>query len=114
MRTGLLAEVPSRQFCERLAAVPALAEAFKDSALVWWENECDGWTIWERADLVPDTGIPAPTVREMLVWLKVDVDDGYMYVFDDRGRLVLSTPADAITNPDALAEACLEAAKERR
>ena len=95
-------EVPSRELCEKMAAVPELAEAFRDSAYEW-----NGGTLrrrhyaWARSPL-----FPAPTVREMLVWLKARERSCGQWV-------VWANPVDdisySITDANALVKACIAA-----
>ena len=105
MRTGLPAEVPSLDLCREMAAIPALAEAFKESALTWWCLTESEWGLLPR-NLVGNN-IPAPTVREMLAWLFAyghrDTEDGEIWVGVSVGF--------SITDPDALAQACIAAVK---
>jgi len=147
--TGLSAEVPSRQFCEQMSAVPALAEAFKDSALVWATMDTDGeWfvTTREGAPTVEDwpelSLVSAPTVGELCEWWFIEsakrdkrglgrAGQAKLRCFGlgHRGALLeyheksssgfgglqsdQSDFTDADNLPDAIAEACLRAAKEQ-
>ena len=126
-RTGLAAEVPTLELCREMAAIPALAEAFKDAALVWWDNLEFGIHLYLREEETTDGGDPAPTVREMLEWLAGR--DEYRRQIPNDSRLKGETPSvgntswavwvDTLTtetsrdivSPDALARACIEAAK---
>ena len=93
-RPGLAAEVPTRDLCREMAAIPALAEAFKDVIYEWTHyDRADIWdrvasdpslcrikTVWtirarinEDGEEEPPYGkaaeIPAPTVRELRGYL---------------------------------------------
>jgi len=129
MRTGLEAEVPSLELCQKMAAVPALAEAFKESALVWIRRRLSmhslwsGWEVERRPSrrrfllLQPNMQIvSAPTVREMLVLLNIHpTDNARLLAYTKNGEPwhELSFHTD-ISDPDALAKECLEAAKGQR
>ena len=105
-RTGLEAEVPSRELCGKMAAIPALKEAFSMGAFYWAVMLIrDGIPQYSP---VPSMGLrhsstPAPTVREMLVWLD-GVEQGEFNIWSG-GK------SYDITDPDALARACIEVAK---
>lgn len=106
-RTGLAAAVPTLELCREMAAVPALAEAFKESALVW-DVEVP-FIVRRECQLIQAGRLPAPLVGEMLAWLKT------------RGATInqhfalwlpgVDFPMVDATSPDALARACVEAAR---
>ena len=122
-RTGLAAEVPTLDLCREMAAIPALAEAFGESAVEWFHAEDVDFLVTRgtRVPIFPPSyRIPAPLVSEMLAWLlairrginRGVADREYaerngeplMYIGTDECR------AD-ITDPDALARACIAAAR---
>jgi hypothetical protein len=131
-RTGLAAEVPTLDLCREMAAIPALAEAFKDSVWCWCENMIKGQLCQREIlsgpilkDLDRSLGLvrhSAPTVRELLAWLTKECRDKM-----GRTRIICASgipeafcyiwPCDGIdqrydiTDPDALARACIEAAR---
>ena len=112
-RTGLAAEVPSLELCREMAAIPAFVEPFRETTLVWLDDGEHGIGLTERESV--DEDIPAPTVREMLAWLRLELGSepvGYdgcnHYIETWNGRQI---DLDIITDPDALARACIEAAK---
>jgi hypothetical protein len=105
-RTGLAAEVPTLELCRDMAAVPALAEAFRKSS-VCIDPSHDrpvhiriGGTAGSCAEA--KMCYPAPTVREMLLTLKQIRGVEWPWAIPE---------TDDITDPDALARACIEAAK---
>ena len=117
-RTGLAAEVPSRELCEKMAAIPELREAFKDSVAIWVDVHDDGdWFVALREgapfdDDVPMVNYPAPTVREMLVWLLARPNvkmraEGIGLHTRKSGGLFHVIPQDKMVDPDALVEACI-------
>jgi hypothetical protein len=117
--SNLDSHVPDLDRCRRMAAVPALREAFGDSYFVW-QTRSSGPELTERE--FSNTGFhpsPAPLVDEMLAWL----DCGGWNLIQRRGYgglerwAVLVGDDDAgeaawyrITDPNALADACLAAA----
>jgi hypothetical protein len=105
-RTGLAAHVPTLDLCREMAAIPALAEAFKNTPLTWWMLTQSEWGIVPRA--LMGNNIPAPLCDEMLAWLDLQgyiVQDSAIHVGTEYHAVY------GITDPDALARACLEAAK---
>jgi len=114
-RTGLAAEPCTRELAQEMAAIPALAEAFKESSLCV-DSRLDrpvhiriGGTAGSCAE---ERGcFPAPTVREMLAWLlnsgkaQLGVSGTQLLMVIDRNILI----GYDITNPDALARACIKA-----
>jgi len=106
-RTGLAAHVPSLEWSRKLAAVPALAEAFGKSYAVWygvWSDE-DYDVTWlgiRGNEASRDDLVPAPLVDELLAWL---LDNGVGTA--DVDWIALRRIVD---NPDALVQACIAAA----
>jgi hypothetical protein len=75
------------------------------------------WVIEEREYFCADIGIPAPTAQEMLEWLRKQTYDSGMPLVQDDWAVWPPVCSDKdkliadITDPDALAEACVAAAK---
>ena len=106
-RTGLAAEVPSLELCREMAAIPAFVEPFRETTLVWLDDGEHGIGLTERESV--DEDIPAPTVREMLAWLKGKGTDLFGWTAEvQSGEWSVSYD---ITDPDRLARARIEAAK---
>jgi len=103
-RLGLAAETCTRELAQEMAAIPALAEAFKKSALVWYDNLERGIELYVREEV--DEGDPAPTAREMLAWLATQYKlRPLMWPY------LQHSDAKFPFDPDALARACIEEAK---
>jgi hypothetical protein len=150
-RTGLAAEVPTLGLCREMAAIPALAEAFKGSILLWASYEEPLWTdssepricgyknqpvrltLADELEVFAEGGhleaigkkscahyvpvYPAPTPLRMLRLLKA-LPDGIadsthwkvsLQFVVGPGKCDKFRDFD-ITDPDALARACIEAA----
>jgi hypothetical protein len=125
-RTGLAAEVPTLELCRKMAAIPALAEAFKGSTLVWFHNPKATFPIpgiAERGWLSVEILVcPAPTVREMLAILltKATMERAKIGWWHKGDTVELTMPGTGpdgmlgcypITEADAIARACIEAGK---
>ena len=83
-RLGLAAEVPTLELCMTMQWFPELEEAFRFVEWAWSNGE-----LWLRGRLtLGKARYSAPTVADMQIYL------------ENRD----------ITNPDALARACIEAA----
>jgi len=138
-RTGLAAEVPTLDLCHEMAGVPALLKQFSRSDKYADDGAYAQWHVYAKGDdLEGDLVLryedarkykwfyggkrlnfyatyPAPTVREMLAWLeklpytKVKPHDTDFSVIVVTGLLTYSKRD--ITDPDAMARACIEAAK---
>ena len=112
--SALSAHVPTLDLCREMAAIPAFVEPFRESALVWLDDGEHGIGLTERESV--DEDIPAPLCDEMLAWLKPELERqpsrGYYddtWAVEDRRGAVLDVTT--FTDPDALARACIEAAK---
>ena len=114
-RIGLARLVPSLRLCEKMVEISVLAEAFKDSALIWLGDKQR--VIEEREHFCADIGIHAPTAQEMLEWLRGTTYDSGMPLVQDDWAVWPPVRGDSdklvadITDPDALAEACIVTAK---
>jgi hypothetical protein len=121
-RTGLAVETCTRELAEAMAAIPALAEAFKDSYAVWFTfPDRQGWAELRVRHSYQDRDfdnprLPAPTVREMLAFLDdpdqveigIDEVDWTVVKFHEEGN---PTTVGRLSDPDTLARACIEASK---
>lgn len=106
--SNLDSHVPDLDRCRRMAAVPALRDAFKDSYAGWWQDTLEfEWHLGsrERPGLVP-----APLVDEMLAWLDLETNDYGIYN-SRSGRYV---KVKSLVSPNALADACIAAAGESK
>jgi hypothetical protein len=105
---GPSAETPKTATCVKLSEIRKLRTAFQDSLYVVWLDSRGGSEVTRRGNvpLAPETYkgfVPAPTLREMLVWCnKVDV---FMPFFEDKRQW-----QTFLDNPDKVAQLCLYAA----
>lgn len=118
-RTGLAAEVPTFDLCREMRRIPALKLAFADATLVHIGYSLLGdETTWQIEPKRKDgKGFPAPTVREMLRYIQATwawsinrMSDSSMRITINRQHVEDWSGHD-ITDPDALARACIEASK---
>lgn len=123
-RTGLAAEVPTREWSIKLDAVPELREAFQESALVWGEDVDGNPCLYRAHDFTAIEAskmLSAPTRGELLELL---INTGRVFNTAHchgpsrsapyRLELILYDPDMTITgngyditDPDELAQACL-------
>lgn len=130
MRTGLDAEVPTLwgMGCYEMAKNPILANAFKNSSLVWGVHqkvttESGMPVIQEQEPELIERRLlsgsremwspnwPAPTVREMLAWLDKQAVFCTKFVQHQVGGISIGQNTFPVYDPDSLARACIEAAK---
>jgi len=116
MRTGLPAEVPTLELCREMAAIPELAEAFKGSLCVWLHYDSPVLDhVMFRTVAVSGYHWPAaPTVREMLeVLTELAIQKAERHDDDNPERYDWTEwiGTDLVTDPDAVARACIYAAK---
>jgi len=116
-RVGLPTETPSTNLCFKIKEIPLLSNAFKDSTCVL-ERGKHGFYVKIRSYDEDPAVAPAPTVREMLAWLeKWGETNGWMHVAQGNWLLKVKRTEESsreyahICDPDALARACIEAAK---
>lgn len=118
-RTGLAAHVPTLDLCREMAKNPALAEAFKESALDWLTYPDGRVEVTPRYRPLPFgfTTIPAPLCGEMLKVLKRIKYRPPKISDPIQNDWVVWLPFCSepshfdITKPDALARCCIEAEK---
>ena len=116
MRTGLPAEVPTLELCREMTAIPGLAEAFGGSLWVWHYHEPPlENAVRLRTPAISGYHWPAaPTVREMLeVLTELAIMEAERHDDDNPERYDWTEwiGTDLVTDPDAVARACIYAAK---
>jgi len=110
-RTGLPAEVPTREWCEKIHAIPALKEAGRNTTLVWADyHTADrvSWRLRQRADVNWPSCVPAWTVREMRSYANA-LPESENDLWNDRW-VYLNDPDDLAKFLIEDARACIEAA----
>jgi hypothetical protein len=111
--TGL---VPKRKLCKQIHAIRVLREAFKDTALIWYEGD-DGWVVVPRSSILYSSLdlLSAPTVQEMQPILE---SLGYVVGWGNDPHcnhwvVVVHDEIYHVTDPDALAQAYIAAVTEQ-
>ena len=128
-RTGLAARVPSPELCMEMATNPKLTALTCGTPLVWVHYrigamKCRGWHVRRVDEPLAQSSrnrniVSAPGRGDMLVWLleksgwvlasrrnaEFERRDGSLWSDWTSGKMA------PLTDPDALARACIEAAK---